>query len=202
MRVLYIDAENPERKSRRHFRNLEYTADKLKCRRVPDGGFRIIHRPEGINLGGEEDAAWLLERVTAHRPDLLVIGPLYKLHALDINEETAARAIVRAIDQALAINDSAVIIEAHAPHGTDGHRALRPFGSSLFLRWPEFGYGIRIAPGKDGEKPTRKCVEVKAWRGPRDERDWPRELIWGNPARDWPWVVPDYRPDLAVVGSA
>ena len=87
-RVLIIDCENPERKSRRHFRALAEIA-RFKQRPVPVGGLRIILRPESINLGSEDEALWLLERVTAHKPDLLVIGPLYKLHALDINEEQA-----------------------------------------------------------------------------------------------------------------
>jgi hypothetical protein len=189
-RVLFIDCENAERKSRRHFRKLAYIAAQCKQRPVPPGGFRIIHRPESVNLGNPEEAAWLIERVTAHRPDLLVIGPLYKLHALDINEEMAARAIVTVIDQARTKAGCAVIIEAHAPHGPEGARNLRPFGSSLFLRWPEFGYGIRKAKATPDRAATKRRVDVVPWRGPRDERDWPRQLIWGEIDREWPWVVP------------
>lgn len=201
-RVLIIDCENPERKSRRHFRALAEIA-RFKQRPVPVGGLRIILRPESINLGSEDEALWLLERVTAHKPDLLVIGPLYKLHALDINEEQAARSIVGVIDAARVKGDCAVIIEAHAPHGNGDSRALRPFGSSLFLRWPEFGYGIRMAkPENKDEKPTRKLVDVVAWRGPRDERDWPRQLTWGVPQVDWPWVVPAPRPYLSIAGES
>lgn len=193
-RVLYIDCENAERKSRRHFRHLARVAE-YKRHPVPRGGFRIIHRPEGIDLSREEESLWLAERVTAHQPDLLVIGPLYKLHALDINEEQSARTIVRVLDAVRIITGCAVVIEAHAPHGPEGSRALRPFGSSLFMRWPEFGYGIRIRiPDDKDEKPTRKHVEVKSWRGPRDEREWPRELVWGEEEFAWPWVDPNARP--------
>lgn len=199
-KVLFIDCENPVRKSRRRFRELEEIA-RLKHRPVPHGGFRIIHRPEAIDLSREEEALWLIERVTAHKPDLLVIGPLYKLHALDINDELAARAITRVLDQARGQADCAVIIEGHAPHGEEGrNRPLRPVGSSLFMRWPEFGYGIKEAPPLPGEKPTRKRVSVHAWRGPRDERDWPRLLTWGTEAFDWPWVPEG--PSLRVVEEA
>jgi hypothetical protein len=181
MKVLYMDCENPLRKSRRQFRKLAYIAQ-AKGRPVPDGGLRLIHRPEGINLTDKDEAQWLVERVTAHQPDLIVIGPLYKLHAVDANEEMAARAIVTALDKARLKADCALVIEAHSPHGD----SLRPIGSSLFMRWPEFGYGMR--PTQDGfGQPNRRLADVVAWRGPRDERDWPRQLTWGGDG-DWPWV--------------
>ena len=187
-KVLFIDCENPVRKSRRRFREVELIARLAKRRPLPEGGFRIIHRPQAIDLSREEEAAWLIERVTAHKPDLLVIGPLYKLHALDINEELAARSITSVLDQARAQVDCAVIIEGHAPHGDNTTRALRPVGSSLFMRWPEFGYGIRRAPATKDERATKRRVVVQAWRGPREEREWPRNLEWGAEGRDWPWV--------------
>lgn len=201
-KVLFIDCENPVRKSRRRFRELEEIC-RLKHRPVPHGGFRIIHRPEAIDLSREEEALWLIERVTAHKPDLLVIGPLYKLHALDINDELAARAITRVLDQARGQADCAVIIEGHAPHGEEGrNRTLRPVGSSLFMRWPEFGYGIKEAPALPDQKVTRKRVVVHAWRGPREERDWPRLLTWGEERFDWPWVPVTDRPSLHSVEDA
>lgn len=194
-RVLFIDCENPKRKSRRRFRELSDKAA-AKRRPVPEGGLRIIHRPEGVDLSREEEQLWLLERVTAHKPDLLVIGPLYKLHALDINEEQNARVIVGVLDQVRGIGDLALIVEAHAPHGAEGHRALRPVGSSLFMRWPEFGYGIK----RGGTCPRhgrqdRHAVRIGAWRGPREERQWPAQLAWGTEAWDWPWVPNDSKDD-------
>ena len=54
-------------------------------------------------------------------------------------------------------------------------RPLRPTGSSLWLRWPEFGYGLRRAKTDDAEEFHR--VEVVAWRGARGERNWPGELM-------------------------
>jgi hypothetical protein len=187
-KVLFIDCENPVRKSQRRFRELEGVA-RHKQRPVPGGGFRIIHRPRAIDLSREEEMLWLLERVTAHKPDLLVIGPLYKLHALDINDELAARSIVTVLDEARALVDCAVIVEGHAPHADEGRtRPLRPVGSSLFMRWPEFGYGIKETPRTKDRTSTRRRVDVVAWRGPREERDWPRRLTWGREGMDWPWV--------------
>lgn len=187
-RVLFIDCENPERKSRRHFRELERIA-RLNGVPVPPGAFRIIHRPAGIDLTREEDSAWLRERVTAHKPDLLVIGPFYRLHASDTNEEQAARTVVAALDDARVKADCALITEAHAGHGHGDGRNIRPIGSSLLMRWPEFGYGIRPAPEAEQDDGGHcRHVQVRAWRGPREEREWPGELVWGTHELDWPWV--------------
>jgi 5S rRNA maturation endonuclease (ribonuclease M5) len=187
-RVLFIDCENPDRKSRRHFRSLERVA-RWKGRPVPDGLLRILQHPAGIDLTREEGAAWLLERVTAHKPDLLVCGPLYRLHATDTNEETAARLVVAALDAARIKADCALITEAHAGHGDASlKRSVRPAGSSLFMRWPEFGYGMKPLGDTDANGAHRFACIVP-WRGPREERHWPREVHWGEGESDWPWVA-------------
>lgn len=187
-RVLMIDCENSERQSRKHFRNLERVA-RLRSSPVPDDGMFIIHRPAGIDLARAEDAAWLLERVTAHKPDLLICGPFYRLHAAEKEEESAARRVVAALDAARVQADCALVVEHHAPHASNGARSLRPFGSSLLMRWPEMGMGI--APASE-DTPCRN-VDVKPWRGNRDERHWPRALRWGNSDTAWPWVVDENR---------
>jgi len=184
-KVLWIDCENSERQGRRHFRKLERVTV-MKGRRVPDGGMRLIHRPEGINLTSDEDAAWLLERVTAHKPELLYIGPLYRLYDGDLNDERMVRHITSLLDQARVKTDCALIVEHHIPHGDGGHRSVRPIGSSLLRRWPELGYGI--APATDTDPCTEVCV--RPWRGNRDERHWPKFLCWGTREDDWPWVIP------------
>jgi hypothetical protein len=186
IRVLCIDLENPLRKSISEWRNLEQVA-RRKGRPIPEKALYIIRRPEGIDLLRDEDAEWLAERMTAHRPDLLVIGPLYKLHRTDAGEETAARAITSVLDDIRVKADCGLIVEAHSPHGGD----VRPVGSSLFMRWPEFGYGIKR---DDDEESTRRTVRVVAWRGPRDERNWPRRLKWGVRGTDWPWIPEDDAP--------
>ena len=77
-------------------------------------------------------------------PTCWCVGPLYRLHATDTNEEIAARQVVTALDAARIKADCALITEAHAGHGEAAlNRSVRPTGSSLFLRWPEFGYGMK-----------------------------------------------------------
>jgi len=192
-RVLFIDCENSVRQSRRRFRPLAAASIALH-HRVPEGGLRLIHRPEGIDLTRDDDAAWLIERVTAHRPDVLFIGPFYRLHRANINEELPARHTVAVLDAARIAVDCALIVETHAGHGTPASgrdRSMRPVGSSLLLRWPEFGYGL--TPATDA-RPCR-WVKVQAWRGDRDERSWPQFLTWGDP-NSWPWVVAPDPSDL------
>lgn len=193
--VLFIDCENSETQSRRKLRDIAMST-KHYGRPVPPGGMRLIHRPEGIDLGGEEDIAWLLERITAHKPDLLVIGSLYKLHAGNMNEEQTARRIVGVLDRARSISGCALITEHHAGHGESGKsRSVRPTGSSLLLRWPEFGYGIAPNPlAEPDERDRCRHVDLLGWRGARDERDWPRHLTWGDQHLGYmpwqPWTPP------------
>jgi RecA-family ATPase len=186
-RVLLVDCENSQRQSRRKFRELGPRIHPLRAARARRRA--TPHPPpEGIDLTRDSDAAWLLERVTAHRPDVLFIGPFYRLHAANMNDELPARKTIAVLDLARVKADCALIVEAHAGHGEQGkNRSVRPAGSSLLLRWPEFGYGL--APGDD-PAPGQPCriVDVKAWRGPRDERDWPAALAWGKPGQ-WPWII-------------
>lgn len=183
-RVLYIDCENSERQNRKHFRGLERVA-RVKGHRVQEDLLFLIHRPAGVDLSRADDAAWLLERVVAHRPDLLICGPFYRLHSADTDDERGARKVVQALDYARVQADCALIVEHHVPHGSGGSREVRPIGSSLLMRWPEMGMGI--APNSD-DWPC-KNVKVKAWRGNRDERHWPSALKWGESDFDWPWII-------------
>lgn len=173
LRVLFVDAENTRRQTRRKMRALrevagpEYQEDLL----------RFEFRGEGLNLAATPDAEWLAERIEANQPDLLFIGALYKLIDGDSKEEPLAKAVAKTFDEIRTIYDIALIIEAHSPHGEGGSKAkrpIRPFGASLWLRWPEFG--IHLAD--DGT--------LENWRGPRDERAWPAKLRRGMP---WPWEV-------------
>lgn len=189
-KVLFIDLENSERKTRKHFRVLERVA-RHRGQRVPDGNLRIICRPEGVNVLSRDGADWLLERVTAHKPDLLYIGSFYRMHQADMNDERAARQVTVILDKARARSGCAVITEAHSPHGDGSSRPVRPVGSSLLMRWPELGLGIRQAADSErSESGHHMKVDVVMWRGPRDDDyRWPQQLIWGDTELgDWPWI--------------
>jgi 5S rRNA maturation endonuclease (ribonuclease M5) len=193
VRVLYVDCENGARHLRRKLRPLEAAA-RRRGHPVEAGIWRILHKPRGIDLAGD-GAAWLLERVTLHKPDVLFIGPLYRLHDGDPKDEPPARRIAAALDAARVQADCAVVIEAHAGHGYGSERSVRPFGSSLWLRWPEFGLGLR--PSAEGRAGS---VDVVKWRGSRDERSWPTRLDRGT---TWPWdgYWPEGIPNVETVES-
>lgn len=195
VRVLVIDCENSKRQNRRTYRPIIDQA-RLDDSPLQRGQMRIIHRPDGLDLPEEEDAAWLLERVTAHVPEMLIIGPLYRLHFGNPNNEEMARKVAAALDAARMKAECAVLIETHAGHGdpSKAHRQIRPVGSSLWLRWPEFGYGLRpVDEQVDWETDDVTDCDFMAWRGARDERQWPhalsrlpRDLRGKEPC--WPWT--------------
>lgn len=183
-RVLIVDLENPAKPLRTRLRRLRAIAgDRYR------GGLAIEPRREGLNLRDPRDFRWLDEKIERHRPELLVIGPLYKMFRARGNEskadETAAEEAAYAIDRLIVRHDIAVSIEAHSPHGHQGDREnYRPIGASLWLRWPEFGIAMKPVQG-DGPM----IVDLKHWRGARDrDRQWPRALGTGH-SSTWPWVA-------------
>ena len=182
VRVLLVDCENSVKQTRRKLRPMRslIVRDSIP---LENDGLRIIVRND-LDLLRADDAAWLLERVTAHKPDVLLIGPLYKLHAGNPVDEQPARKVAAAIDAARAAVGCAVVMEHHAGHGGSGtERSVRPFGASLWLRWPDFGYGLK----PNSETTDGTPVEFFPWKGPRDEREWPEWLEHGG-MENWPWV--------------
>ena len=191
-RVLFIDLENSERHTRRQMRPLRDLMEHQGCAVAP-GMLRIIMRPNGLNLNGLDDAEWLMERVRSLQPELLVIGPLYRMHAANPNDELAARMTAAAIDAARTEARCAVIVEAHAGHGEAGRRDARPVGSSLWLRWPEFGFGM--IPDKERSAMPYQEEWLRVWRGQRDERSWPDKIARGL-VFPWQGVWTDGMPDI------
>ena len=178
--VLRIDLENGARHLRRSLRPMSDHAAKIGR---PVKRLHVESRPSGIDLTRPADETWLRAVCASAQPDLLVIGPMYRMHAANMNDEEPARAMTRVLDDLRSRHGCAMVLETHAPHAQGpGARALRPVGSSLFLRWPEFGYGLRPS-AKYGDD----VMDFVSWRGARDERDWPRQLVRGGQGR-WPWI--------------
>lgn len=174
--VLVVDLESREDMVRRKLRPI-YEAGKKMNPTWDTSRLRVLSKPGGIDLTKRGDAIWLTERIAACLPDLICFGPLYKAYTGDGGEEDNARVVAAYIDQSIEDFGSSWLIETHAPHGYDGKRNLRPFGSSLWLRWPELGIGLRRGEGGS--------LGIEYFRYPRDERPgWPQALRRGQ---TWPW---------------
>lgn len=175
IRVVLLDLENSRRHVRRQLRALRITAGS----RLLDGQLIISVVPEGIDLMHEQGLMALDDLIARARPDLVGVGPLYKLASGDPKDEEQAQAVRKALDHYRAAYDCAFLIEAHQPYATGGStkRPLRPYGASLWSRWPEFGVALTGPP-------DAPAAELQHWRGARDERDWPASLKRGG---EWPW---------------
>ncbi|HEY7821643.1 MAG TPA: AAA family ATPase [Acidimicrobiia bacterium] len=165
IRVLMVDLENSHRQTRRELAKLEPL--------IRNGdNFGVIVQP-ALDLTDRNDERWLESHIDANRPDLLLIGPLYKLHDGDPNEEKPAKHVSGVIDRLRTSYGFAVLMEAHTPHAAQGNtRPKRPYGASLWKRWPEFGIHIS------------QYGNLSHWRNPRDDREWPTGLQRGG---TWPW---------------
>lgn len=178
--VLLVDCENSRRQSRRRILPLRHTAQQQD--RYTPGNVHIINIGGAIDVCHPAVEADLTQRITNLQVDVLVIGPLYKMATGDPVKEEPSRALADALDRLRAIRGTALLIEAHTPYAENGGktRQKRPYGASLWSRWPEFG--IHLDPqGK-----------LDHWRGPRDEREWPQALIRATP---WPWAKAQDQPE-------
>lgn len=186
--VLYVDAENPKKIMIKTFGEMR---EAVRRKRGPFNERRlwIERRPAGLNLGDPGDRLWLQRLATLVNPDLLCIGPAYKLYrgSQGDKDEDLARQVTSALDSVRESVNCALILEHHSPHGDGQSRDVRPFGSSLWMRWPEFGYGIRAAKGATKKD---RLVDFIGWRGPRDERSWPNQLAAGTDFM--PWMDAEY----------
>jgi len=67
----------------------------------------------------------------------------------------------------------ALWLEHHAPLGSSmATRELRPFGSAVWSRWPEFGLALQPDPTAVGDY----VYDVRHFRGARDQRQFPLKM--------------------------
>lgn len=176
-RVLYIDAENSPNQVFTSWRNLLRV-----ClghdRPIEKGMLTILEEWDSeIDLTSDAGRAWLMERMHAYRPNLLLLGPVTNLISDDVTTYAIVDKMRRAINEARTVTNAAVIMEHHAPLRQSGDkvRELRPYGNGLFLKWPDFGYALQPT-SVDG------TFEWKRFRGDRVRgRSWVEALGQGVP---------------------
>lgn len=179
VRVLVVDAENSEKQWRRAARGVVARAASWGVQ-DPAKVVNLVCAPR-LDLTRDAHLGQVHRLIDTHTPDVLFIGPLYRLTPRAITNDDDAAPLLAALDT-LRDRGLALVMEAHAGHalGAGGERDLRPRGSAALMGWPEFGMGIR-AHREDPEQ----TFNVVRWRGDRDERSWPHMMRRGG---DWPWT--------------
>ena len=153
------------------------------------GNAHILHRPGGLDLRKLTDQRELERTVEQVKPDLICLGPIYKTFATSggEKEESAAREVALFFDRLREKHRFALWLEHHAPLEQNGQRTMRPIGTSLWQRWPEFGLGLRRLRDEHGN--ATPGLAVDHWRGARARnRDWPAEF-WPAAVNGWTWSV-------------
>ncbi len=180
VRVLAIDAENTElqwQRATKYITNLvqHYGQADPRDRVIVQAGYRldftqsshvdIVHR-------------W----IDQYEPDLVYLGPLYKLVPKEVTNDDDAAPLLKTLD-GLRERGLALLMEAHAgkAKGDGGERNLAPRGSSALLGWPEFGYGLRSSTNDPD------MALIIPWRGDREQRPWPKILRRGVDG-EFPWM--------------
>ncbi|HLS44598.1 MAG TPA: AAA family ATPase [Ornithinicoccus sp.] len=180
-RTLLIDLENPDDAITGSCRKIRATIDQDD---YEPGRAWIWHRPGGFDLRSRALRAEFEANLALVRPDLVCLGPLYKAYQRKANEqdEQASAEVQATLDDLRTRYGFALLLEHHAPQAQGDQRHLRPYGSSLWLRWPEIGIAMRREfPDSDD-----RSVTLERWRGDRMTNEWPKRLEQGVRL---PWVA-------------
>jgi hypothetical protein len=147
----------------------------------------VWSHPAGINLKDPRDVMKVADVIRRARPDFVYAGPKYKMLE-DDGEESSHAFVTRFWDRMRALHGFAFWMEDHVPlHMFRGDRIMRPLGSGIYTRWPEFGFALtrhRKEPG---------TLILDRFRGDRIKgRCWPDKFT-RTTFGTWPWsaVYPD-----------
>lgn len=181
VRCLLVDLENPADSIVRNCRPVLEAIRSGTVDYEPDRSW-LWHRPQGIDLRARGDRGELERAVAATRPQLVCMGPLYKAYRVQAREsdELAAGEVQQFLDRLRTRYGFALLLEHHAPKKQQGVRELTPYGSSLWMRWPELG--IKLRPD---DRAPKGSLLVETWRDAREVCVWPKRLDRGQ---KFPWV--------------
>lgn len=174
VRCLYVDAENAD-EDIVHQVEVVNTRDDL----VLEAGdnMSILHREGGMNLRTRRAQAELEATLQRTRAQIVFAGPLYKLFRRGSREdmEQVAIEVTDYLDDLRKRFNIAILIEHHAPKGTQGKREMVPFGSGQWMRWPQFGLTLE-AIGNVAADDDHYRLEVGRFRRDRGRADWPQTI--------------------------
>lgn len=188
VRTLIVDLENPDDAIAETCKPITARVKDVSAR-YDEGRAWIYRRPEGIDLRKRSDRASLERVLSACRPDLVCLGPIYKAYRSKAGEsdELAVTDLQATLDDFRTRYDFALLLEHHAPKATglSGRRELVPHGTALWLRWPELG--IKLIPSEGEGGAPKDSMLVGRFRFDRMKNSWPDRLDRGLPGR-WPWA--------------
>jgi len=166
VKTLTVDLENPERIIRRMSTKIVHNAARIS---KDVAGAHLLIRPAGMDLLNPADRIVLEEAIERTEPGLVCLGPLYKsfVDSGTRTSEALAVDIAKYLDYLRTTYNFALWIEHHAPLGGSSGRELRPFGSAVWSRWPEFGWTLE--PDLTADAP-----HVYKWGRFRNDRE-PRQ---------------------------
>ena len=174
--TLTVDLENPQRIIRRTSSDIARKA--LHYGFTSNLNAHLLIKPDGMDLLSSTDRQILEDAIELTKPDLLLLGPIYKSFVDPGNRTSEAVAIevAKYFDSLREWFKCALWLEHHAPLGTSmSTRDLRPFGSAVWSRWPEFGLSLTPDPtAVDGY-----VYDVRHFRGARDRRQFPTKMTRG-----------------------
>lgn len=143
-----------------------------------------VNRTAGADLASPADQAEIAQIIRDTKPELIVAGPLYKMiRAHGDRAEPAHAAVADFLDRMRERFGVAWWLESHAPMAQNGRRELRPLDWGGWMRWPEFGIALQPLDNKRPEAGVR----LEKFRGDRDKRLWPVQLIRAGADPIWPF---------------
>ena len=185
-RVLFLDVENSDFQQAGNLRKIVPHLQEMAPDVKPE--WRSMKR-RVVDLLATRDRADVISRAVHYAPEIMYIGTAYKLASTSDDAHRSVRAIQSTVDKIREEVGCSVLIEHHAPHGFNNDRGgnMRPEGSSMWLRWPDFGYGLKRIQTTDGSR----IVKLMGWRGDRVRgREYPAGLREGA-VMPWMPIMPD-----------
>ena len=174
VRALIIDLENPTQAITQTGAPFMEMLRERVGDNYDESRLKFFRRPGGIEIRKLSDLAEIQREIAAHRPELVCIGPIYKMYRRGANEtyEDSADGAMAVLDKLRTTYDFALVMEHHAAKGAKGERELTPMGSQRWMAWPETGISLY----KDDVDKT--MLHVKRFRGDRLQGiDWPTRII-------------------------
>lgn len=184
-KVLIIDLENPLGLLQPRLSGLRDVARGYPGWR--EGNVALYARPGGVDLTRPAVAFKVADLIRRQRPLLVVAGPVYKMFEEGERDGWKHAAICRFFDRMRERYGVSVWLETHVPISqAGGKRDMRPLGSGIWSRWPEYGVSLHTTSRKD------KSLDVGRFRGDRGAGLWPDKLRRRDRLTDgpgWPWIA-------------